>query len=419
MSQSVPSRILQAPARINILGEHVDYVSYLPTSSLTFGSDRHRMTMKVTPRNDREVHGQSANPSFNAFHFELDATFAGKSWNEVISCRRELGNHWSNYVEGAVTFALLKYGVLIQRGFDFVLESGIPSAGGASSSSALTVLAGAAVRLVNEIEIDLEQLARDSAEAEWFAGTRGGDMDHLTICLAEEGHVVHLNYADASWRRIALSAEETRWVTAFSHPAHKGGEVMLEYNERAAVSRIIIPALLASQGSIEELPETTRLDRFATTHPREMERCRELFPLLCRERADKEFRIRDIALHHRSESQRVLRAVASIENVGHEAHCWTLLGELLDESHASLRDQYAVSTPQVERLRTLMRSGPGVYGARLMGGGFGGNVLALVQAEAAPELVDRLKRDYYHSQGRDADAEGAIMVSSPGAGLLL
>jgi galactokinase len=420
MNDHARSRILHAPARINILGEHVDYVSYLPTSSLTFGSDRHRMSMRITPRSDRLVHGQSANQSFEAFRLEIDPQRNDQSWQEVVSSQSALTPHWSNYVKGAIAFAQLKYGSSIRRGFDFHVESRIPSAGGASSSSALTVLAGAAIRLVNGIEPDREQLARESALAEWFAGTRGGDMDHLTICLAQEGHAVHLSYFDASWRRIALSSQETRWVTAFSHPANKGGAVMLEYNERAAVSRIIIPALLGSVVNIEDLPHSIDFATFGRTHPQEMEKCRELFPLLCGQRADKKLDVRDFALHHRSESQRVSRAVAALEAAHHsERDRWTLLGELLDESHASLRDRYRVSTSEVERLRTLMRAIPGVYGARLMGGGFGGNVLALVSADAAAEIVDRLKRDYYGAQGGDADAEGAIMVSSPGPGLLL
>lgn len=420
MSDAATMRILHAPARINILGEHVDYVSYIPTSSLTFGSDRHRMTMRLKARSDREVHGESENPHFTPFRFKLDAEWPQKPWSEIISARAPIAAHWSNYIKGAVAFASTKYGDSIQRGFNFFVESRIPSAGGASSSSALTVLAGAAIRLVNRIEIDCEQLARDSAQAEWFAGTRGGDMDHLTICLAQEGHAVHLNYSDATWRRIALPSQETRWVTAFSHPANKGGAVMLEYNERAAVSRVMIPALLAKLENIEDLPRSFDLATFGKLYPQEMAQCRELFPRLCAERANKQLKIRDFALHHRSESQRVMQAVAALDtSSAHAAERWTLMGDLLDESHASLRDHYDISTPEVERLREFVRISPGVYGARLMGGGFGGNVLALVSADAVCELLSRLKREYYAAQGRDADAEGAIMVSTPGAGLVL
>ena len=114
------------------------------------------------------------------------------------------------------------------------------------------------------------------------------------------------------------------------------------------------------------------------------------------------------------------RAVALFEqNEIDDDERWDRVGALLDQSHESLRDRYAVSTPKVEQLRDFIRDTPGVYGARLMGGGFGGNVLALVAPGAVMDVVEHLKRDYYIRQGRDPDSEGSIMVSSPGSGLML
>lgn len=412
---------LHAPARINILGEHVDYVSYLPTASLTFGSDRHRMTMRFKPRNDREVHGQSAGPDFEPFSFVIEDIGRGQPWREYLFSRTTLAPHWSNYVKGAVAHAVWKYGSAIRCGFEFFIESNIPSAGGASSSSALTVLAGAAIRLANEIETAPEELARDSAQAEWFAGTRGGEMDHLTICLAKEGNAVHLRYSEATAELVPLPSAGVCWVTAFSHPANKGAEVMLEYNERAAVSRILLPSLLTSAKSVSQLPEKISLTEFAKLHPAEMERCRQTFPSFVRERPHDAIRIRDRALHHLGEVSRVERAVDLIKAASHieRETTWHSMGQLLDESHISLRDLYQVSTPEVESLRDAVHSIPGVYGARLMGGGFGGNVLALVSANAVDEFVERVNQSYYTPRGRDSAAEGSIMVSRPGPGLML
>src|SRR5262249_30746941 len=93
------------------------------------------------------------------------------------------------------------------------------------------------------------------------------------------------------------------------------------------------------------------------------------------------------------------------------------LGALLNVAHASLRDLYEVSTPEVEALREIIVADPQVYGARLMGGGFGGNVLALTTADNAPVLVERVQREYYAPQKRDGVGEGAVMVSTPGDGL--
>jgi galactokinase len=90
---------------------------------------------------------------------------------------RHPGASLAKLLNAAVTFARGKFGKQIQNGFDFVLDSNIPPGGGASSSSALVVLGGAAIRNVNGIPWTPEELARDSAMAEWFIGTRGGSMD--------------------------------------------------------------------------------------------------------------------------------------------------------------------------------------------------------------------------------------------------
>ena len=93
------------------------------------------------------------------------------------------------------------------------------------------------------------------------------------------------------------------------------------------------------------------------------------------------------------------------------------IGKLLDESHASLRDLYEVSIPEVEELVRIIRNDPHVLGARLMGGGFGGNVLALTTRDHAQSLIQRVQEQYYAPRDRDGVREGSVMVSTPGHGL--
>ena len=244
-----PMYVMRAPARINILGEHVDYVRYLPTASLAFGSREHAMTMLVRATDDGCVRGASTDAEFAPFAFRLDecAPDGSVDWEEWVFGRPAPAPDWSNYARGAVYLGQWKYGRQITRGFEFLIDSSVPARAGASSSSALVVLAGAALRLVNQIEFTRAELAQDSARAEWFLGTRGGALDHTAICLAEANHAVHIAHAQASTRLLPLTSQSHRWITFFSHPADKGRAVMLEYNERAAVSRIVIPALLAQQ----------------------------------------------------------------------------------------------------------------------------------------------------------------------------
>ncbi|MEP7340303.1 MAG: galactokinase family protein, partial [Acidobacteriota bacterium] len=305
--------VLRAPARINILGEHVDYVSYLPTASLAFGSREYGMLMLFRPSGEGKVRGASMHGPFAPFEFLLNETAPHKdgeeSWEEFVFNRPIPPPHWSNYVKGAVSFAQWKHRTLT-RGFDFLIDSTIPPNSGASSSSALVVLAGAAIRQVNQIEFSLAELAQDSAQAEWFLGTRGGALDHTAICLAKQGCAVHLSYADNRAELVPLLGEPFRWVTFFSHPADKGREVMLEYNERAAVSRLLIPALLETAGMVDALPLTITLAEVAQRYPATFAKCQQIFPALAGERFFHPLKLRDRALHHAGEVKRVAQAVA-------------------------------------------------------------------------------------------------------------
>ncbi|MFN0108332.1 MAG: galactokinase [Blastocatellia bacterium] len=442
---------LRAPARINILGEHVDYVSYLPAASLPFGSHEHAMTMLVRPNDDGKVRGASMNESFAPFELSLRETqppgCSEKSWEGFVLYRPVPAPHWSNYVAGAVSFAQWKFGERIKRGFDFLIDSTIPANSGASSSSALVVLAGAAIRQANQIEFSLEELAQDSSQAEWFLGTRGGSLDQTAICLAKRHHAVHLTFADNRAEVVPLPSERFRWLTFFTHAANKSSEVMLEYNERAAVSRLVIPALIQGwefsaphsfidwrygvallrdgasktpetlRALLHQLPETMSLDELRELYPRTFQQCETLFPALVSERLTQPLKIRSRALHHLDEIWRVKEAVDVLRTASSEESAMRKIGELINQTHASLRDLYDVSTPQVEQLVELLRADSLVYGARLMGGGFGGNVLALTTVEHAAPLVDRIQQEFYASQNRDSISEGAVMISTPGEGL--
>ena len=459
-----PVSVLRAPARINILGEHVDYVSYLPTASLPFGSREHNMLMLYRGSASDRVRGASTLKEHPPFSFTLaEGPALSTSGNDEAVWLSYLyehpagAPHWSNYVKGAVHFARIEFGAQVRRGFDFVVDSGIPAGGGASSSSALVVLASAAVREVNKISYAPMGLARDAAKAEWYVGTRGGAMDHITICLAKRDHAVLISYLDQQARQVALPGRQFRWITFFSQPADKGRDVMIEYNERAAVSRIVLPALIEGwktkqpvryaqwlsairsletgataaldeiETLLEDLPCTLTLIEIGRDYPEAFAACARSLPILVAERAEHQLQVRSRALHHIGEVRRVKTALQVLQNLsrphssGDPAQevdaAMRLLGALLDQSHASLRDLYEVSTPEVERLIEIIRTVPGVYGAHLMGGGFGGNVLALITHENAASLIERVQAEYYEPQNRHGISEGSVMISTPGEGL--
>lgn len=452
--------LLRTPARIGILGEHIDYVSYLPTSSLTFGSRERDALMVYRSSPTLEVRGSSTDPRFDSAEFSFNNSQlpslpkdAEKPWLNYLFQLGTPRPHWLNYVKGAVCFARAKYGHSVEKGFDFAIDSTIPAGGGASSSSAIVVLSGAALRNVNQIPFKAAELANDSALAEWFVGTRGGSMDHITMCLAQPAHAVLINYATGETNLKALPDEPFRWITFFSKPADKGREIMIAYNERAGVSRVLIPAIIekwqqtnherysdwnqalaaltsGSTGMLEtteallrQLPEAINLDVLERDYPKAFSELQRSFPALVSEKSRWPLKVKDRALHHLGEVKRVAKAGSTLDALTQDSTAdaeliaMRTIGGLLNESHVGLRDLYEVSTDEVENLISIIRSDQHVLGARLMGGGFGGNVLALTTEAHAQSLIERVQDEYYAAQNRDGVGEGSVMVSTPGPGL--
>jgi len=432
--------LLRAPARIGVLGEHIDYVSYLPTASLTFASRERDAWMLYRKSNEPVIRCVSSAARFEPSSFSILSVpeFTGEveaEWLDFLFAHGTPAPHWQNYINAAVTFARGKFGNQIQNGFDFALDSNIPPGGGASSSSALVVLGGAAIRNVNALAWTAEELARDSALAEWFIGTRGGSMDHITICLGAAANAVLIDYATNQTTLAALPDEPFEWVTFFTKPADKGREIMIEYNEGAAVSRLVIPAIIERSNSTKPdtysawrdllmtLPEAISIDTLQTNYLETLRDLERSFPALVEERSRWPLKVRARALHHLGEVQRVALATQTLRSIQNQddpaaaVSAMQTVGKLLDESHASLRSLYEVSVPEVEELIEIVREDPHVLGARVMGGGFGGNVLALTTGAHSQQLIDRVQEQYYAPRSRDGLREGSVIVSTPGEGL--
>jgi galactokinase/CTP:molybdopterin cytidylyltransferase MocA len=452
--------LLRAPARISLLGEHIDYVSYIPTASLTFGSRERDVLMLYRNSPQPQVRSASTSPTykpssfaFSGYAVPLFGQNVEADWLSFLFDHGTPAPHWQNYIKGAVSFARAKFGQQITNGFDCALDSNIPAGGGASSSSALVVLGGAAIREVNEIQFAPEELAQDSAMAEWYIGTRGGSMDHTTICLAQRASAVIINYSNRQTKRVALPDKPFEWITFFSKPADKGREVMIEYNERAAVSRLLIPAVInqwkvtspqrhaawsrairsfvdgplsvfdTAKDLLSTFPDTISVDTLQLEYSETFSELEHSFPALLNEQTRWPLQLRTRALHHLGEVKRVALATRILDSIETGAtpesqlSAMQAIGKLLDESHASLRDLYGVSTSDVEQLIDIINSDANVLGCRLMGGGFGGNVLALTTRDHSRALIEQVQQHYYSPQGRDGTREGSVMVSTPGDGL--
>jgi len=282
------------------------------------------------------------------------------------------------------------------------------------------VVVALALAYLNGWQPDGVTLARFCAEAEWYVGTRGGIMDQFIALLARRGHALFLDCrpdADGHYRmeHVPLPGGY-QLLIADSGVRH--GNVRGPYNRRVAACRAGVGLLKAHYPDITHLrdvqdvpwaelepllPEETTVGELA-------ERGIELgdVPGLT---ADTPLKVRARCRHVWTENRRVQAAVAALR-AGEVA----TLGRLLDEAHASARDDYEISCPELEVLVQAAREVDGVVGARLTGAGWGGCIVALVSDHAVPDFQAHVARRYRAETGREA----AIFAcrSGPGAGLV-
>jgi galactokinase len=223
------------------------------------------------------------------------------------------------------------------------------------------------------------------AENQWV-GVNCGIMDQMVSAAARRGHALFLDCRSLAYEQVPLDLG--RHVIAICHSGVKHALVGSEYNRRRQECAAGVAALRARFPGIAALRDVT---------PAQLAACRaELDPTVHR-------RCRHVV----GENARVLESVAALRSGDLDG-----FGRLLDASHASLRDDYQVSCPEVDLLVDLARQGPGVLGARITGGGFGGCTVNLVEREALPHLRDVVLVEYQRRTGR----QPRLFTSSPADG---
>ena len=330
-----------APGRVNLIGEHTDYNGgfVLPTAI------PQQTNVSVQPRGDRSVHARSANAA------EVGVFQLGEE--------RPRGD-WLDYVQG-LTWALGRGGFEL-RGFQLSVSSDVPLGAGLSSSAALEVAVLRALRDAFGLAIDEFTLARlgQTAENE-FVGARSGIMDQMAANLADSTSALFLDTRSLQFRRVPLPAEADLVVihSGVSHEISGG-----DYNTRRAECEEAARQLGVGQLrdlSMADLPRAERLPD----------------PLGRRAR------------HVVTEDERVLEAVEALERGD-----MIRLGSLFSASHASMRDDFEVSVPDVDLLVELAQADEDVYGARMTGGGFGGSVVMFARDGRGRAAGERIASRY-------------------------
>jgi galactokinase len=277
-----------------------------------------------------------------------------------------------------------------ELGADVLVHGEVPMGAGLSSSAAIEVATGfAALRSVSA-PVDRKQLALLCQRAEnRFVGTQSGIMDQFISCHGKQGHALMLDCRSLEYRLLPIpdSARVVICNTMVKHELSGG-----EYNQRRAECEQGVKLLSASLPGIRALRDVSvaQFEPLASSLP-------EVIRRRCR--------------HVISEDERVEQAAEALESGD-----LTRFGVLMGESHRSLRDDYEVSCRELDIMVELANKLPGVYGARMTGGGFGGCTVNLVEASATEAFVTAIAQSYEQATGVKPEiyvseaAEGACEV---------
>jgi galactokinase len=343
---------------VNLIGEHTDYNDGFV---LPVAIDRQAMLAART-RPDSMVHLWSES-------YAQGSTF---DLNDITSDQER---PWSNYVRG-VALMLQQEGFTL-RGLDCVLVGDVPIGAGLSSSAAVEVVAAYAWRALCGLKLDDPQLALVCQQAESrFVGVKCGIMDQFIAALGRAGHALLVDCRTLDYGRIPIPAGIAVMVC---DTKVRRGLVESEYNRRRQECESAVHMLRRHLPEIKALRDVTsgQLQRYRDELPDTiLRRCR----------------------HVVGENERVLRAVTSLRSgdVG-------VLGDLMRQSHDSLRDDYEVSCSELNAMVETAEATPGTIGARMTGAGFGGCAVGLVEQAVAADWMEAVRVGYRTRTGLEPD----------------
>ena len=359
--------LFRAPGRVNLIGEHTDYNDgFVMPAAIGFYT-----YVAAAPSGDTVLRVYSANFD-ETREFDLRSLPPGRT------------GHWSDYVLGVA--AILKSEGHTLRGTNLVISGEVPIGSGLSSSAAIEVSTAYALLANAGLELERAKIAKLCQRAEnEFTGARCGIMDQFISCFGEAGHALILDCRSLESSALPIP-DDVRIVICNTKVKHAlaGGE----YNRRRAQCEDAVGYFKKSQPDVRALRDIT------------MEQ-------LQNQGAGLDEMIRRRCRHVISENARVQTAADSLRK-----NDLRRFGELMYESHASLRDDFEVSCAELDFMVDSAKRVDGVLGARMTGGGFGGCTVNLVQSEA----VDRFKSEIEHEYKSFISIDPDIFVCSAVAG---
>jgi galactokinase len=362
-------RVVQAPGRVNLIGEHTDY-----NDGFVFPmAIEPHVTVLCRSRNDQTI--------------KIASTVYPNEFVEFsIQKKIERGKPaWGNYARG-VAAELIRAGIPLS-GMDALISNTLPVGGGLSSSAAIEVSIARAILLLAGLDIEHNRLALICQKAEQeYALVPCGIMDQMIVTAARAQHAMMLDCRDLNKQFIPIDPRDLRVFIANSMVKHDLGTS--EYALRRKQCEEGVEILRRDTPMIRALRDVS-IEQLEAAKPR----MSELVYRRCRHVVTEN--LRTIEMAQRLLLQRYEEA-----------------GELMVKSHHSLRDDYEVSCAELDFLVDEAMSIKGVYGARMTGGGFGGCIVALVQPRCVETLTQHLHKTYTAKFDRQPNA----FVTSAGGG---
>ena len=359
---TAPTDSFFAPGRINLIGEHTDYNGgYVFPCAITIG------TYAVAAKNDTKIMRLFSEnfPEIGILSFDVEDGTYNKE------------NGWANYAKGVVKF-LKEAGHDIHEGIDIVIEGNIPNGSGLSSSASLELLIG--VLLENMCHLTLERLdliqIGKKVENE-FMGVNSGIMDQFAVGMGEKDTALLLDTNTLEYEKVPV--ELGNHVIVIMNTKKRRELVDSKYNERRSECETALTELqskldIQSLGELNEATFTENIDLISND------------VLVKRAR------------HAVTENQRTIKAAEKLKEGNLES-----FGELMNQSHISLRDDYAVTGKELDTLVEAAWSQPGVLGARMTGAGFGGCAIAIVEKDSTNDFISQVGNHYEKEIGYPAE----------------
>lgn len=354
-------KMYYAPGRVNLIGEHTDYNGgYVFPAALTWGT-----TMLIRKRNDSRVRLASLN-------FELEKTL------QLDELHYDEKDGWVNYPKAMLSLCKDQSGDA--AGYDILFDGQIPNGAGLSSSASLLVASGYGLLDMQGVTPDRVKLALTAQRAEnEFLGVNCGIMDQFAIALGKKGHALLLQCNDQTYEHVPIELGEH--VLVISNTNKRRGLIDSQYNLRRTQCE---EALAILQNS--SFPELASLCELS---PNDFSaHAAQIADESCRKRAE----------HAVNENARVLESVEALKQGKLER-----FGELMNASHASLRDLYDVSCKELDVLVEAAQKVDEVLGSRMTGAGFGGCTVSLVHKSGLERFKQEVGRAYQQQTGLQAD----------------